>query len=276
MDTINDKPPATLESVWEAFRETDRLIKESKLEMKESREKFELDLKKSREESELEHKKFKLELKESHEKFELELKKSREKFDMDLKKSREESELERKKSREESELERKKSREEFEQELKESREEFRQELKESRKEFDQRMGAWGNNFGAFTEEYFFNSFDNGKRNFFGEEFDEIEKNVKGIKKGYKDEYDFLMINGHSIGIVEAKFKAHENDIPKVLKKANTIRMNFPEFQNHKVYLGLASMAFYPKLEDECIKHGIAIVKQVGDAMVINDEHLKTF
>ena len=85
-----------------------------------------------------------------------------------------------------------------------------------------------------------------------------------------------MLNGQSIGIVETKFKAHENDIPKVLKKAQTFRVNFPEYKDHKVFLGLATMAFYPELEQECKKQGIAIVKQVGDAVVINDKHLKVF
>ena len=116
----------------------------------------------------------------------------------------------------------------------------------------------------------------GKQNFFGEKFDEIEKNVKGIKKGFKDEYDILLINGKTIGIVEVKFKAHENDVPKVLRKAETFRINFPEYANHQVYLGLATMVFYPELEQECINQGIAVIKQVGDTVVINDAHLKVF
>jgi hypothetical protein len=144
------------------------------------------------------------------------------------------------------------------------------------KRMEETFGSWANNFGFFAEEYFFNSFENGERNFFGEKFDEIEKNVKGIKKNFKDEYDILLINGKSIGIIEVKFKAHENDIPKILKKPETFRINFPEYNNHRVYLGLATMVFYPELEQECIKEGIAVVKQVGDMVVINDAHLKVF
>jgi ElaB/YqjD/DUF883 family membrane-anchored ribosome-binding protein len=177
----------------------------------------------------------------------------------------------------------KESREEFKQEMKESRERFEREMKESREEFDRRIkkqeelaGAHSNNLGKFAEDYFSNSFEKGKRNFFGEEFEELEKNVKGIKKGYKDEYDVLLINGQALGIIEIKFKAHENDLQKVLKKAQTFRINFPEYQNHKVYLGLATMAFYPELEQECKKQGVAIIKQAGDTMVIYDEHLKVF
>jgi hypothetical protein len=138
----------------------------------------------------------------------------------------------------------------------------------------QTLGSWANNHGYFAEEYFFNSFESGKRNFFGEKFDEIRKNVHGLAN--KDEYDILLINGKSIGIVEVKYKAHENDVPKILKKAETFRANFPAYAGHRVYLGLATMAFYPELEQACINSGIAIVKQVGETVVINDEHLKAF
>ena len=140
----------------------------------------------------------------------------------------------------------------------------------------EQLGGIGHNQGRFAEEYFFNSFEQGKRNFFGEKFDEIDQYVKGIETGFKDEYDILMTNGHSVGIVEVKYKAHENDIPNVLKKAGTFRVNFPKFKNHKVYLGLASMAFYPELEQACKNSGIAIIKQSGNTIIIYDDHLKAY
>jgi hypothetical protein len=144
------------------------------------------------------------------------------------------------------------------------------------KRLEKTMEDWSNNHGFFAEEYFINSFDEGKQNFFGEKFDEMIDRVKGIKKGFEDEYDILLVNGKSIGIVEIKFKAHENDVPKVLRKAETFRVNFPEYKNHQIYLGLATMVFYPELEQECINQGIAVVKQVGDTVVINDKNLKIF
>jgi hypothetical protein len=36
------------------------------------------------------------------------------------------------------------------------------------------------------------------------------------------------------------------------------------------------MSFYPELEQECIEQGIAVIKQVGDKVVINDTNLKVF
>jgi len=150
-------------------------------------------------------------------------------------------------------------------------------MKETDRQIDKvnaTVGSWSYNQGRFAEEYFFNSFEKGKQNFFGEKFDEIKKNLKGTETD--DEFDLVMLNGHTLGLIEVKFKAHENDIPKVLKKASTFKSNFPKYKNHKVYLGLATMAFYPELEEECIRQGIAVIKQVGDTVVINDKHLKAF
>jgi hypothetical protein len=139
------------------------------------------------------------------------------------------------------------------------------------------MGSWSDNHGAFAEEYFFNSFENGQQNFFGEKFDEIEKNLKPKKKkNIEDEYDIVMSNGSSVAIVEVKFKAHARDIDRVKNKASTYRVLCPEYRDYKIYLGLASLSFYPELEQECIAEGIAVIKQVGENVVINDNGLKVF
>jgi len=85
-----------------------------------------------------------------------------------------------------------------------------------------------------------------------------------------------MYNHAAVAIIEVKYKAHVNDIPVVLKKAETFRILFPNYKDFKIYLGLASMSFYPELEEECINQGIAVIKQIGDTVVINDKHLKVF
>jgi len=200
-----------------------------------------------------------------------------------MKESRERFDREMKESRIEYEREKKESRSEFERSLKESSERFDREMEESRIEYDKRIkkleeltGSWANNHGSFAEEYFFNSFDNGKQNFFGEKFDKIKKNLTNFWQGLEDEYDIVLYNHTSVAIIEVKYKAHENNIPKVLKKAETFRILYPNYKDFKIYLGLASMSFYPDLEDECIRQGIAIIKQVGDTVVINDANLKVF
>jgi len=130
--------------------------------------------------------------------------------------------------------------------------------------------------GLFAEEYFFNSFKQGKSTFFGETFEDIERKVKGIEPGFKDEYDILLINGNAVGIIEVKYKGRIDDVADVINKAHTFRVNYPKYKNHRVYLALATMIFNQRLEDECVKEGIAIVKQVGDKVIIADEHLKVF
>ena len=94
--------------------------------------------------------------------------------------------------------------------------------------------------------------------------------------GSKDEFDIVMRNFNAAGIVEVKYKARLEDIPRIINKANTFRISFPQYQNHRIYLALAAMIFNDRIEDECKKAGIAIVKQVGETVVINDEHLKVF
>jgi hypothetical protein len=100
------------------------------------------------------------------------------------------------------------------------------------------------------------------------------KNKGGVE--VDDEYDIVMLNGHSVGIVEVKYKARDTDVQKVINKANTFRINFPKYKDHQFYLALASLTFENQAEGDCIKQGIAVVKQVGDTVVINDENLKVF
>ena len=151
-----------------------------------------------------------------------------------------------------------------------------QETDRRMQELQKTVGGWANNHGSFAEEYFFNSFENGKKDFFGEEFYKIKKNLTNYWKGIEDEYDIVLYNHSSVALIEVKYKAHENDIAKVLKKAETYRLLFPDYKGFKIYLGLASLSFYPELEQECIKQGIAIIKQVGDTVIISDAHLKVF
>ena len=164
--------------------------------------------------------------------------------------------------------EREKSRAEADREMKE--------LRASIKEVNSAIGGITNSNGFFAEQYFFNSFENKNQTFFGEKFDDILKNVPSMVVGSKDEFDIVMRNCNAASIVEVKYKARLEDIPRIINKANTFRTNYPKYQNHRIYLALATMIFNDRIEDECKKAGIAIVKQVGETIIINDEHLKVF
>jgi len=155
-------------------------------------------------------------------------------------------------------------------------EKLRAESEKRTKKLEELTGSFGNNQGLFAEEYFFNAFEDGEQNFCGEKFDDIKRNIKNFWQGIEDEYDIVLYNHISVALIEVKYKAHINDIPGVLKKAETFRILFPEYKDFKIYLGLASMIFYPELEQECINQGIAVIKQLGDKVIISDKHLKVF
>ena len=246
MEQKAEYQPATQESVWAAFRETDRLLREYAVD-------FDRRMKKREKKQEA----------------------SAAAFDLQLQKEREEREKERK----EREKERKAAAAAFDLQLqkdREKREATEAAFNKRMKKIDETLGAWANNQGAFAEDYFFNSFENGKRNFFGEPFDRIEKNLKPLDYVIKDEYDIVMVNGKSVAIIEVKYTAHEHNIPQVIRKVETFRANYPNYARHKIFLGLASLSFYPIVEQECTKNGIAIVKLVGDTVVINDAHLRAY
>ena len=151
-------------------------------------------------------------------------------------------------------------------------------LRELVRQVSQQLGGMGNSNGAYAEEFFYNALLHGQRNMFGEKFDDVLKgNAVTINKGYEDEYDILLVNGRAVCVVEVKYKADSSDLPqKVLRKAQTFRVNFPHHNDKTVYLALAGMSFSPLTEQACKDSGIAIIKQVGDTVAIYDEHLKVF
>jgi hypothetical protein len=79
-------------------------------------------------------------------------------------------------------------------------------------------------------------------------------------------------------IIEVKYKGKLKHIPKVIRKANSFRINYPKYTNHKIYLAFAALSFEEKddVERRINKRGIAIVKQEGNAVVIIDDKLKAF
>jgi hypothetical protein len=258
-DNTSITPESALMAVTEMFAKSDaifaqrsadfdRQLKKSRTEFDQRSADFDRQLKKSRTEFDQRSADFDRQLKESSERFDREMKESSERFDREMKESRAE----------------------FDQRMKESSEKFDRKMES----ISEQMGGWGKTQGLFAEEYFFNSFEKGQQNFFGEKFDKILARAKGHIK--EDEYDILLVNGHTAGVIEVKFKARKDDIPKILKKVDTFRANFPEYKNHRLYLAMATLVIHSALERECIKQGIAVIKQAGDKVIIYDEHLKAF
>ena len=143
---------------------------------------------------------------------------------------------------------------------------------------EKQIGGISNNNGLFAEEYFFNSIKKGDKTLFGEKFDKLIKAeiIEDENSKTKGELDTLLINGTAVAIIEVKFRVREKSVEKVLKKVKTFRDRFPEYRNHRLYLGLASFVFDEAVEEDCKANGIAVFKQVGDSVVIYNENLKTF
>jgi len=232
-----DKTPATEESVWAAFRESERLRIESEARldrrMKELNEKFELSRAEYDKQS-TEYKKQSAELeKEWLEKFEL----SRAEYD------KRSAELDRR-----------------------------------IKEVNESVNGIGKSNGMFAEEFFFTAIENGDKKIFGEQFNECYNLQKRNSKEYqiKGEQDIILLCDEAVAFVEVKYRAREEDAQKMIDKLPNIRILYPQHESRRIYLGIAAMSFDKGVEKTCNDNGIAIVKQVGDTVVINDEYLKMF
>ena len=55
------------------------------------------------------------------------------------------------------------------------------------------------------------SFENGKKNFFGEKFDDIKKNLKNFWQGIEDEYDIVSCQWQNVDIGLSADKPRRGD-----------------------------------------------------------------
>ena len=139
------------------------------------------------------------------------------------------------------------------------------------------IGGVSNSNGAFAEEFFYNALKD-KKTMGGIQFDAINKNVNFSKKGINGEFDIVLINGDAIGLIETKYKVTQSNIEDLItKKPTSFRLLFPEFKDYKFYLGIAGMSFEnKKVEDQAHNAGIAILKQKGDVLLLDDNNLKVY
>ena len=168
------------------------------------------------------------------------------------------------------------SSEEFDRRLKKSQEEQDKrsaELDLQLKQLTQQVSGISKSNGLFAEDFSLSSFKRDDLNFFGEQFDKV---IRGKGTIVQDEYDFVLINDKTTAIIEVTYKARNDDIEQALKKVDTFRINFPEYRHHKIYLAIAALSIDERLERECLKQGIAVIKEVGDKIVVYDKNLKAF
>jgi len=161
-----------------------------------------------------------------------------------------------------------------------------QETDRQMKETDRRIKALASELngisksnGDFAEDYFNNAFENDDLIFANMHFDDMKKdiNVSNPKSGKRDEqFDIVLYNDESVAIIEIKYKACKNDIYNMIRKAEAFRGWFPEYTNHKIYLGFAGMSFLKNTVKNADDKGIAIIRQRGGKTVVDDKNLKAY
>jgi hypothetical protein len=138
------------------------------------------------------------------------------------------------------------------------------------------VGGINDNIGFHAEQYFQNIFDE-KLSFGGQKYDYMRPNLKYGRKGVSAEFDIVLVNGESVAVIEAKSRIHPNFVETVANdKVSQFRKYFPEYKNYKLYLGIAGFSFDDSVIEEAKKRGIGIIRQVGDAIEIDDKDLKAY
>jgi len=134
-------------------------------------------------------------------------------------------------------------------------------------------GNLGKNQGDVAEEFFFNSLL--KDNHLGSvHFDDIFTNMGSHSGQIQEEYDLVMTNGDAIGIVEVKYKAHENDLDKLDRKMKNFKKLFPWFKDYRQYGAIASFHINDTAKKAALRRGYFVLQRSGDLVhTESGEHL---
>jgi len=121
-----------------------------------------------------------------------------------------------------------------------------------------------------------------KMEFAGVHFDDIDKDIKLLKKmpngeRVRDQFDILMINDDAAAIVEIRYTARKGyPITMVNQKVSNFRTLFPEYAKFKIYLGLAAFSFEESAEKEAKELGIGLLKQVGETVEYETKWVRAY
>ncbi len=137
------------------------------------------------------------------------------------------------------------------------------------------LSGIGINLGHAAEEFFSNSLQKNKK--LGKvKFDAVALQLKGHKGKVQDEFDVVMYNGNSVGLVEVKHKVHPADVEQLItRKLANFKALFPQYAESVFYLGIAGMSIPQEVSDMAEAEGLAVLRQVGDVLTMN-ENLKIF
>ena len=127
------------------------------------------------------------------------------------------------------------------------------------------LGNMSKNQGDVAEEFFFNSLIEDAH--LGSiHFDDIATNMKKHRGQIQEEYDVVMTNGEAVGIIEVKYKAHQNDLDKLEHKMRNFKTLFPWVKDYKVYGALAAFHVNEVAKKEALERGFFVLQRKGDVL----------
>jgi hypothetical protein len=131
------------------------------------------------------------------------------------------------------------------------------------------------NQGSVAEEFFYNSL-NAKPVLGDIRFDRVTPHLIVGRKGKQSEYDVVMVNGASVGIVEVKYKAHLNDLEQVHEQVKRFRRDCPEFKDYAIYGGIAGLSVPNDVSKAAKAQGLFVLKRKGEALEAQTEGMRGF
>jgi hypothetical protein len=163
--------------------------------------------------------------------------------------------------------------------------EERKQSAEERKAIDKQIkamqdeiGGMGKTDGEVAQELIFNSLKRDMT-FAGIEFDDILPfaNKYSKKLEIKAEYDALLLNCDTAGIVEIKQKVRLKDVLKLnQQRVDDFRKLYKEYADYKIILGIAGLTFEKQAIKEIEERGIVIIKLAGDKLEYNTDNIKIY
>ena len=135
----------------------------------------------------------------------------------------------------------------------------------------QMYGGVSNNLGDAAEEFYYNSIS-ANPVLDGVRFDFLVRNTErkmtgSNGNGLANEFDLILVNGHTVWVVEIKYKAHEKDLQRLVEvKAVNFPRLFPEYAGHEQRFALAAFHIHDELKHAALAQGVTVLQRKGDVI----------
>jgi hypothetical protein len=124
------------------------------------------------------------------------------------------------------------------------------------------FGNMGQNQGHIAEEFFYNSLIEDTH-LGAIHFEDVTANMQKHRGQIQEEYDLVLTNGDTVGIIEVKYKAHEKDLDKLERKMRNFKKLFPLYQNYKLYGALAAFHVNKEAKQAALERGFFVLQRSG-------------